>query len=527
MLEHIDFRRALEDLVAARLGGSRLLLASNRGPVELLRDAHGRVVAKRGLGGLVTAVSGAIGRVETTWVAAALTEADAAAAAELGGTFTVPAAVGADRLALSLVAPDRDDYRRYYDDIGNRLLWFLMHGIGHAPEEPDFDSDLWSSWAAYRRVNRRFANRLVELAGDCRHGQRPTFLIQDFHLYLVPGMLRRKVPGASIGHFTHVPWPGPDAWLALPRPLRREILESLLACDVVGFHTSRYAWNFCHSCRDFLGADTDPAAGLVRYRGRVVRVRSYPISVDPDQLAAYADTPEVRRRLAALSRLAPPDVRVVLQVARTDPSKNILRSLKAFDEYLQSTPEARGRTVFWGLLPASRQGADPYRRYLARITEEARRLTAKWGAPGWRPVTLFTDDDYARGIAAMMRYDVLLVTSLADGMNLVAKEGPLVNRRHGVLVLSENVGAAEELGSGAILVHPYDVLGMAGAISRALAMPLEERRRMHAVLRIQVRRNPVQRWLYEQLRDLLASPVSSRVGHGGPLGAHLVGGNHV
>ncbi len=526
MLEHVDFRRALEHLAATRLRGSRLLLASNRGPVELFRDAHGRLGAKRGLGGLVTAVSGAIGRVEATWVAAALTEADAAAAADPSGTFKIPPGAGPERLALALVNPEREDYRRYYDDIGNRLLWFLMHGIGHAPEEPDFDSDLWSSWAAYRRVNRAFASRLVELAGPARRGPRPVFLIQDFHLFLVPGMLRRKVPGACVGHFTHVPWPGPDAWLALPRPLRREILESMLACDVIGFHTPRYAWNFCHTCRDFLGADTDPAAGVVRYRGRVVRVRSYPISVDPEQLAAFVDTPEVRRRAAALSRLAPPEMRVILQVARTDPSKNILRSLKAFDHYLQSVPEARGRTVFWGLLPASRQGAEPYRRYLHRIEEEARRLDATWRTPDWRPVMLFTDDDYARGIAAMMRYDVLLVTSLADGMNLVAKEGPLVNRRHGVLVLSENVGAAEELAGGAILVHPYDVLGMSGAIAKGLSLPGDERRRMHAVLRGQVRRNPVHRWLYEQLRDLLAAPPGE-VGQVGFADGQLAGGANV
>lgn len=496
------------------------MLASNRGPVELSRDPRGRIVARRGLGGLVTAVTSAIGRIDATWVASALTEVDQEAARSNGGTLPFDMRLGSGRLSVSLVSPEREDYRRYYDEVGNRVLWFLMHGIGHAPEEPDFDEDLWDSWAAYRRVNRDFAARLAAL-GHHRRGPRPLYLIQDFHLFLTPGLLRRRLPHATIGHFTHVPWPGPESWLVLPRPLRREILESLLACDLVGFHTPRYAWNFCLSCRDFLGADTDPVSGIVRYRGRLVKVRSYPISVDPVQLAAYADGPEVRRHAAFLDMLAPPGTRVILQVARTDPSKNILRSLKAFDLYLSRNAEARGRTVFWGLLPASRQGAEPYRRYLSQIEDQVRYLDEKWRTPRWRPVRIFTDDDYARGIAAMQRYDVLMVTSLADGMNLVAKEGPLVNRRSGVLVLSESVGAADELAAGALLVHPYDVMGMAQALEQALSLPEEQRRRMIAVLRGQIRRNPVYRWLYEQINDLLegSAPLLAR--------RELLGGTHV
>lgn len=516
----IDYRHALDTLAAKALRGRQLVLASNRGPVELSRDPRGHLVGRRGLGGLVTAVTGAIGRVDATWVAAALTEVDQEAAQAHGGLLPLDIRLGAGRLAVSLVTPERDDYRRYYDDVGNRVLWFLMHGIGHAPEEPDFDEDLWESWAAYRRVNREFANRLAVLGGQ-RRAPRPVFLLQDFHLFLAPGLLRRRVPWATIGHFTHVPWPGPEAWLVLPRQPRREILESLLACDVVGFHTPRYAWNFCLACRDFLGADTDPASGIVRYRGRLVKVRSYPISVDPEQVAAYADGQDVRRQAASLDRLAPEGTRVILQVARTDPSKNILRSLKAFDLYLTHNPEAHGSTVFWGLLPMSRQGAEPYRRYLGQIEDQVRRLDEKWRRPGWRPVRLFTDDDYARGIAAMQRYDVLLVTSLADGMNLVAKEGPLVNRRNGVLVLSENVGAADELAAGALMVHPYDVLGMSRAIGKALSLPEDHRRQMNAVLRGQIRRNPVCRWLYEQINDLIddRAPLLAR--------RELMGGSHV
>lgn len=474
-----------------------VFLASNRGPVELEVIEGGEVLMRRGPGGLVTAMRSAVSRINATWVATAMSDADAAAARLSGGDLQVP--VGSRMLNLNLLTPDRGDFHHYYDEISNHMLWFLMHGIGYAPTDPDFDPATWQSWDGYRRVNAAFAARLAHKTAGSRQ---PLVLVQDYHLFLVPGYLRRKRPGARILHFTHVPWPGPDAWRPLVGSIRTEILESLLAADIVGFHTPRYVRNFLSSCHEFLGADVDVNRGIVRHRNRVVRVRAYPISIDPDWLESFADSPEVRHHERQLSRIAPDDLQVVLIVARTDPSKNVLRSFKAFDLFLQQNPAARGSTTLWALLPATRQGTAAYRRYLDQVVAQARRLEAMWGTQRWRPVVLFTEDNYARGIAAMKRYDVLLVNSLADGMNLVAKEGPIVNRRGGVLVLSENTGAAEELDRGSLLVHPHDVAGTAEALKNALALPMPEKRALLELLRQQIRRRPISRWLLEQLADL-------------------------
>ncbi len=474
-----------------------VFLASNRGPVELEVLDGGDVRIRRGPGGLVTALRSAVSRVSATWVAAAMNETDAAAARLSHGDLRVP--VGSRLLHVSLLTPERGDFRKYYDEVSNHLLWFILHGIGNSPNEPDFDPPLWQSWEAYRRVNLAFASRLSRKTAGTRE---PLVLVQDYHLFLVPGYLRRRRSDARILHFTHVPWPGPDAWRSLVGPIRAEILESLLAADIVGFHTARYVRNFLFTCREYLGADIDLDRELVRHRGRTVRVRPYPISIDPDWLEGFADSVEVRHFERQLHKLAPDDTQVVLMVSRADPSKNVLRSFKAFDLFLQQNPAARGRTTLWALLPASRQGTLVYRRYLQQVIAQARRLEALWGTERWRPITLFTEDNYARAIAAMRRYDALLVNSLADGMNLVAKEGPIVNRRAGVLLLSENAGAAEELDQGAMLIHPHDVAGTAEALARGLALPAVERRAMQERLRLQVRHRPISRWLADQLGDL-------------------------
>ncbi|MBU6428162.1 MAG: trehalose-6-phosphate synthase [Cyanobacteria bacterium REEB65] len=501
----MDLSERLSALRQGRLAPYAVYLASNRGPVELAVLEGGDVRLRRGPGGLVTAMRSAVARVDATWFAAAMSDADVAAAHLARGEIQVP--VGSRTVPLHLLTPNRADFHRYYDEISNRLLWFLLHGIGYSPAEPDFDPDLWHALAAYRRVNQAFAARLAQ---DMDRTKPPLVLVQDYHLFLVPGFLRRSRPEARILHFTHVPWPGPDSFRPLVGSFRVEILESLLAADVVGFHTWRYVRNFCLTCQEFLDADVDLDRGLVQYRGRTVRVSNYPISIDPSWLENFAKSAEVRRHERVLARLAPDDVRIILQVARTDPSKNVLRAFKAFDLFLQQNPGARGRTALWSILPATRQGGMAYRRYLDQVGAQARRLEALWGTERWRPITLFTEDNYARAIAAMKRYDVMLINSLADGMNLVAKEGPIVNQRDGVLVLSENAGAAEELGNGALLIHPHDVLGTAQALAKGLALPGERRKQLIGRLRGQIWSHPIAHWLLDQLTDLIAEPPMAK-----------------
>ncbi len=488
-----DYRDAIQALCLGGLKDVNLILASNRGPVEFRKSASGSLRQQRGQGGLVTALSSMVECMDTTWIAAPFTEADAKM-----GEVTLP--MGNRNLSLAFVDVDPEDYRRFYDEISNAHLWFLQHGISHAPEHPEFDDEAWRSWESYRRVNLRFAQAIARKARQST--KRPLIMVHDYHLYLVPLFLRQILPDAVIHHFTHICWPGPDLWWQLPAVMRQDVMTSLTSCDVVGFHTPRYTRNFLNTVTEVLGYPVDPGAGLVEAPGRRVWVRDYPISIDPDGIQRFAESPAVRAVEAELG-LESSGLNIV-QVARTDPSKNLLRSLKALDLFLQRQPNRRGTVKFWGILPASRQGSEPYRSYLDQIWEGVQAVNRRHARPGWEPVTVFLENSYPRAIAVMKHYDILLVNSLADGMNLVAKEGPMVNLRDGVLLLSETVGAADELKDGALLINPYDLHGMADAFENGLAMEPREKRRKLTLLQGSIQANPVHRWVYEQLLDLEA-----------------------
>lgn len=494
-------RKALKDLCAEGLGGRRLVIASNRGPVEFY-EREGQVAQRKGQGGLVTAISAMIGSCETHWVAAAMTPLDARIARQQGGRVRVE--VNGHGLDVSFVTPTRTQYARFYDDISNAVLWFLQHNITNPPIHPTFDQALWEAWEdGYVAVNRLFADHLAQLAE--KDDVPPVFMIHDYHLYLVPGMLRQRYPEALIQHFTHIAWPSADAWRQLPGPIRESILTHLLGCDVIGFHCKRYVANFLQTCAELLGLEVDHAAGVVVVGDRRVQVRNYPISIDPAALQAMADGPTVRGIEAKLLAKRPPHL--IVQVARTDPSKNILRSMYAYEHFLDQWPEWRGRVQMLGLLPLSRQTTELYKEYVDELLQVVDRINREYGAPGWQPIDLFLDNDYPRAIAALKRYDVLLVNSIADGMNLVAKEGPVVNRRAGALILSESAGAVDELGQASLVVNPFDLVGMAQAFHDALTMRPAERSWAHAAQREAIRANTIYRWAHDQLRDLLLAPA--------------------
>lgn len=492
-----EYAAAIEELRIEHLGNMHLILASNRGPVEFRTEA-GALRVRRGEGGLVTALASMVEVVDTTWVAAPMTPEDRLAAARHGDRLTVP--MGARPLRLAFVPVERADFHRYYDEIANSVLWFLQHGLTDAVEHPEFDEATWRAWETYRQVNLAFATEIVRVARA--DGRPPVVLVQDYHLYLVPLFLRRMLPEATLVHFTHIAWPGPDLWRLLPGSVREEILAGLLSCDLVGLHTPSYVRNFARTCEDLLGVQLE--GDRAHYQGHEVRVRAYPISIDPDGLRTYAASDEVRAQEAELTQARIHQTLNLVQVARTDPSKNLLRTLKAYELFLDRHPRYHGQVRFWGVLPASRQGAERYRSYLERLKAQGEAINRRFRRRGWQPLELTWENSYPRAIAVMKHYDALVVNSLADGMNLVAKEGPIVNQRAGVLLLSEHTGACEELSDGALCLHPCDLVGTADAFHQALTMPAFQRERMQALSRRQIELHPIFRWVYEQLRDVAA-----------------------
>ncbi|MFN2607567.1 MAG: trehalose-6-phosphate synthase [Acidimicrobiales bacterium] len=484
--------------MAEGAGDGPLILVSNRGPVQYSRD-HGERTSTPGHGGLVTALAGLAGHLQdAVWVCAALGDEDVAVAREHGGQAFNPAGDGPG-VHLRMVELDAEAQHKFYAVISNPLLWFLQHylwDLGNTPDITRREVDAFDH--GYVPVNRRFAEAVAEEV-EARGG-RATVMVQDYHLYLVPGLVRDRCPGVFLHHFVHIPWPHPDAWRVLPPAMRRAVFNGVLGNDVVAFHSRRYARNFLLGCEELLGLTVDEGRLTVEVGGRTVHARHYPISVDPDELEATATSPAVadhERRLAGVRR-----ENLILRVDRADPSKNILRGFRAFEALLDDHPELAGRVTFLALVQPSRQDVEQYADHLDRIRRLVDEVNAKRGTADWQPVVLSLEGDFHEVVAAYKLFDVLVVNPISDGMNLVAKEAVLVNRRGGVLALSENAGAYEELGRFAITLHPFDIQQQADAIFAALTMDAGERRDRLAACAAFVRENDVAKWLGDQLRDV-------------------------
>jgi trehalose 6-phosphate synthase len=479
-------------------GRRKLIVVSNRGPVTYRRGENGERVARRGGGGLVTALRSLVSHHDVTWIASAMTDEDRALVAETGGQAIDERADDGSPFRLRLVAHDQAAYDWFYNVVSNPMLWFLQHYLWELAYTPSLDVALQHAWdEGYVRVNEGFADAVLE---ELEVEPDAAVFFHDYHLYLAPRFVREREPDALLAHFVHIPWPQTDYWHVLPDQIRRAVHDGLLASDVVGFHTQRWRLNFLRAATDLAGAKCDFAEGIATYGERRSLVTVHPISVDPaefEELAASDAVVAAEREL-----IAKRPEQLVLRVDRTDPSKNIVRGFRAFELYLDAHPEMHGRVGMLALLDPSRQDIPEYSEYLGAIQREARRVNDRFQQNHWIPIDLAIEDDFLGSIAAYKQFDVLFVNALFDGMNLVAKEAPLVNERDGVLVLSENAGAHEEIGDWAISVNPFDVAGQAEAIHRALTMSAGDRRKRLEAIRAQVREHDVAGWIEAQLADL-------------------------
>jgi trehalose 6-phosphate synthase len=480
--------------IADLLENRQLIIAANRGPVTFDTAEDGNLLVQRGSGGLVTALTGLVRYADVTWIACARTETDAAWRA---GTVSFDAG----ELRIDFLTPDVAVYDGYYNIIANPLLWFLQHSMWDVSRAPVIDRSTWLAWDnGYVVVNRLFADAIVK---HIRTARRAIVMLQDYHLYLAARGIRDQIRTrrqAMLLHFIHIPWPGPGYWRILPGTMRQAIFDSLCAVDLLGFQTREDALNFMRSCESYLpGVHVNYRRGRIWYRNRMTHVRDFPISIDVDALRRLADSPEVARYRSEFEALIG-QRQLILRIDRIEPSKNIIRGFQAYEELLELYPSYRGQVKFLALLVPSRLEVDEYQRYLDELMAAAGRINAHYGDSQWEPVRLLVGEDYPRAVAALQLYDVLLVNAIADGMNLVAKEGPIVNQRAGVLVLSERTGARQQLEPGAIVIAPCDVYATAEALHQALSMPAPRREELTARLRWAIERDDLQAWLHQQLQ---------------------------
>ncbi|MCU1354302.1 MAG: alpha,alpha-trehalose-phosphate synthase [Acidimicrobiales bacterium] len=454
------------------------VIVSNRGPVSFARDDQGELVVRRGAGGLVSGLGPILRGTDAVWIAAAMSPADREATAE--GVVT------ADGFRVRLLGFDDVTWHAHYNEVCNEALWFAHHGLWDRVREPAWPPG-WATthpWPAHRAVNEAFAEAVAtEAPRDA------VVLVQDYHLCLLAPVLRRRRPDLALVHFAHTPF-APPMWLEmLPRAARTELMAGLAAHHACGFHTQAWADDF--------GASLD-ASGVLGPDDRRPHVFVAPLGPDAGDLRAVAESEACAAAYAELDD-AVGDRQLITRVDRIELSKNLLRGFDAYEALIED-PAFRGRVVFGAFAYPSRQGVAAYDRYARDVRRRVEEINTRFATATWTPIIYDETDDFPRSIAALRRADVLLVNPIRDGLNLVAKEGAVVNERDAVLVLSTEAGAWAELRDVAYSIDPFDVGDTAAQLAAALTADAAERRDRAARWKAaSLARTPVD-WLADQVR---------------------------
>ncbi len=428
--------------------------------------------------------------------------------ARSAGDRPVEVELGGIDYRVVLVESDPEAFDQFYNVIANPIIWFIQHYLWDLSNAPDIRQEELDAWTdGYEVVNRDIARAVVE---QIEGRERPLVMLHDYHLYTAPAMIREARPDAILHHFVHIPWSQPDSWLVLPAGIRKRIYDGLLANDIIGFHTSLYCRNFLAGCEQLMGYEVDYDALTVTHPGGRTMVRSYPLSIDAARLERAAEAEEVAA--AEEDLLERRRDNLILRVDRADLSKNVLRGFTAFDTFLTQHPEFLEKVTFVAHLQPSREDVPEYAEYLERIEALVAVVNHRHGTTDWMPIDLRVYENFHDALARYRHFDLLMVNSIFDGMNLVAKEAPVINTRNGVLMLSENTGAHEEIGEFALTVNPFDIQEQADAIHAALTMSPEERaRRAEGLREVILSRTPGD-WIDEQMADveLVAGQGASR-----------------
>lgn len=491
---------SLQDLVRQVTQGRQVILASNRGPVEFTVRKGGSPVPTRGSGGVVSILSALAQNARMTWIASPMSDGDRLVARRSPDGHVI-AEFPDEQLQLRFAVTSQDAYDKFYNVFANPLLWNLQHYMWDLAYAPIINAAIYDAWEnGYVTVNRAYADAIVK---EIKASNEPSLvLLHDYHLYLVAGFVREQAPNALIQHFIHIPWPTARYWLMLPNHMRTMLMEGLCQNDIIGFQTDRDALNFLYTCELLLpGVHVDRPARTLEYKGRTVLARGYPVSIDTAEVQRTAGSAQAEEYIQRF--VSPEHQKTIMRVDRLEPSKNLLRGFMAYDGLLQRHPELAGRVRFLAFLVPSRTELKLYQRYTDDVFALIEEINNRHGNDAWQPIQVFYENNYLQAVAAMTQYDVLLVNSVVDGMNLVAKEGSAVNTCNGVLVLSESAGAHEQLGTYALSVAPADVEGTIRALYTALTMPEEQRAEMATRLRESVESHDLRFWLQQQLGDIL------------------------
>ncbi|HZU69940.1 MAG TPA: trehalose-6-phosphate synthase [Ktedonobacteraceae bacterium] len=489
-----------------QIHAKNVIIATNRGPVEYYLNKDRTLKYRRGAGGVVTALIEALHSTDAVWVALAKTEGDREVAKQAGDKrFQSP--LPGKNLELHYVNVPKSVYHNHYDVISNQLLWFLQHYLLDATSGLPPVERLLSTWNhGYVRANQAIADAIcAEIERE--QSSSTALLLHDYHLYLVPAMIRTRVRSCQpvvMQQFIHIPWPELRYWQShLPTDITSAIFNGLLGNDIIGFQTRRDALNFLEGAVAlFEDANISIDKGTISRQGHTSVVRDYPISISVSEERRLVQSQAGKRAAHHIQPLL--GEQTIMRVDRIEPTKNIIVGFQAYEHLLKQHRELQGKVNFLAFLVPSRESLRVYQDYKAEILKLVDDINRQFGRKDWTPIHAFVENDRTQALAALQFYDVLLVNPIIDGMNLVAKEGPVVNSRDGVLVLSRTSGAFQQLGDASIPVSPADTPETVEALYKALTLPSEERRRLSTLARQQVERDDLNSWIEQQVRDINA-----------------------
>lgn len=466
--------------------------------MEFKKDNKGNIQLKRGAGGLVSTLQPLMEAVNGTWVASAMSLVDAEVADQYPEN-RVPITPDDPKFTVPFVVVDRKRYEYFYSVISNPLLWFVQHYMWNPPYTPEIDQHIHLAWKeGYSYVNKLFSEKILEEVE--RTNKEPVIILQDYHLYLCPALIRQELEDIFLSQFIHIPWPQPDYFSMLPSYMEEAIIRGLLSNDIVGFHIPRYACNFLMTCEKYADL-VDYYQQKVIFEGRVIQVKSYPISVDDEGIKNFAASEEVKEKEKLIKELKGDNI-LIYRTDRADLSKNIIRGFRAYDLFLEKHPEYRGKVKFLTTGKPTRQQIKEYRDYHTEIQRTIGEINSKHLKDGWKPIEHIFKADYALVLAAFKNYDCLIVNPISDGMNIVPKEASVINEQNGVLILSDKAGCYDELKEYSLNVNPFDVSETAQAFHTALTMDEKEKKERMDGLKDKIRERNIFHWITDQFEDI-------------------------
>jgi len=479
------------------LKDKNFIAVSNRGPVEFYKKDN-EIELKKGAGGLVSTLLPLMENLNGVWIASAMTLGDVEVA-KMYPENRVPIPQENPKFWVPFVLVERHRYEDYYSVISNPLLWFVQHYMWNAPYTPEIDDKIHNAWEqGYLYVNEKFAEKVI--AESKKSQKEPLIMLQDYHLYTCPSIIRKKLKNIFLSQFIHIPWPQSEYFSIIPEHMKKAIIEGLLSNNLLGFHIPRYVANFLQTCEEYTN-EVDYDKGIVWHNGQKTYVKSYPISVDNEGIKTMALSPEVLEKEELVNQIKG-QCFLFYRTDRADLSKNIIRGFKAYDLFLERYPEYHGKVKFLTTGKATRQQIKEYNEYYLHIKDTIKEINNKYGRDGWKPIEWIFRADYKLVVAAFKNYDCLIVNPIADGMNIVPKEASSVNENQGVLILSEKAGCYEELKDHVIKINPYDVSQTSQAYLQAILMDETERNRRLENLKDIVSKRTIYQWINEQFEDI-------------------------